>query len=113
MNFVIGNFNNFLMFGKYNIKLYLSYYSKKGVEDVQLNKKICILDIDVQGVKQIKTTNLNPRLVFVKPPDLADLKKRLLGRGTETEESLKLRLAVAQQEIEYGKTVKKTFCNFF
>jgi len=78
--------------------------SKRAVEDVQAKCKICILDIDVQGVKQIKKTDLQPRLIFVKPPDLTDLKNRLLGRGTETEESLKLRLAVAQTEIEYGET---------
>jgi guanylate kinase len=78
--------------------------SKKSVEDVQANCKICILDIDVQGVKQIKNTDLNPRLVFVKPPSLSDLSTRLLNRGTETEDSLSKRLAVAQAEMEYGET---------
>lgn len=78
--------------------------STKAVEDVQKQHKICILDIDVQGVKQIKRKNLEPRLVFVKPPTLQDLESRLLGRGTETEETLKKRLAVALAEIQYGET---------
>jgi len=77
--------------------------SKKSVQDVQANGQMCILDIDVQGVKQIKGTDLNPRLIFVKPPSLEDLKSRLIGRGTETEESLSKRLAVAQEEIAYGE----------
>jgi len=76
--------------------------SKKAVEDVQRKGKICILDIDVQGVKQVKQTDLEPRLIFVKPPTLNDLETRLKSRGTETEESLKKRLAVAQTELAYG-----------
>jgi len=64
---------------------------------------MCILDIDVQGVKQIKQTSLEPRLIFVKPPSFEDLKNRLLNRGTETPESLQKRLSVAQAELEYGK----------
>ena len=77
--------------------------SEKAVEQVQAQGKMCILDIDVQGVKQIKQTSLCPRLIFVKPPTLDDLKNRLLNRGTETDESLKKRLSVAQAELEYGK----------
>ncbi|CAG7823291.1 unnamed protein product [Allacma fusca] len=77
--------------------------SKRAVEDVQKKGKICILDIDTQGVKQIKLTKLEPRLVFVKPPSLKDLESRLRLRGTETEESLQRRLAVAQAEMEYGE----------
>jgi len=78
--------------------------SKRAVEDVQAKCRMCILDIDVQGVKQIKKTDLRLRLIFVKPPDPTDLKNRLLNRGTETEESLHLRLTAAQNEIEYGET---------
>ena len=81
------------------------FFSKRAVEEVQKKGKMCILDIDTQGVKQIKKTNLQPRLIFIKPPSLADLENRLRLRGTETEESLKRRLAAAQTEIEYGKVI--------
>jgi len=64
--------------------------------------KICVLDIDIQGVKQIKGTLLEPLYVFVKPPSLMELEQRLKARKTETEESLKRRLAVAKIELEYG-----------
>ena len=51
--------------------------------------KVCILDIDVQGVKAIKgCADLDPKYVFVKPPSLEELEKRLRDRNTETEESL-------------------------
>lgn len=76
--------------------------SKQAVEEVQRLGKICVLDIDIQGVKQIKCTQLNPLYVFVKPPSVLELERRLKARNTETEESLQRRLAVAKAELEYG-----------
>lgn len=78
--------------------------SLAAVQAVCDSGKVCVLDIDVQGVKQIRQTDLDPILVFVKPPSIADLEKRLRGRGTETEDSLQRRLDVARQEIVYGET---------
>ena len=40
--------------------------------------------------------------VFIHPPSVEDLEKRLRGRGTETEESLQKRLSAAKVEMEYG-----------
>ena len=62
--------------------------SKQSVQDVLQSGKICILDIDVQGVKAVKRTALKPKYVFIKPPSLQALEQRLRARGTETEESL-------------------------
>lgn len=76
--------------------------SKAAVVNVAKLGKVCVLDIDVQGVKQVKQTDLNPWLVFVKPPTLDELEKRLRLRMTESEESLAQRLKVAAKEIEYG-----------
>ena len=64
--------------------------------------KVCVLDIEMQGVKQVKQTDLNPLYVFVMPPSIEELERRLRGRGTETEESLQRRLNTAKIEIEYG-----------
>ena len=58
----------------------------------------------MQGVKQIKETDLNPLYVFIKPPSMEELERRLRGRNTETEESLQKRLSAAAAEIEYGET---------
>ena len=44
--------------------------STKSVEDVQQTGRICILDVDMQGVKSIKDTKLDPRYIFVQPPSL-------------------------------------------
>lgn len=65
--------------------------------------KVCVLDIDVQGVKQIKCTpHLDPFYVFIKPPSIVELERRLKARKTETDESLEHRLSVAKAEMEYG-----------
>lgn len=47
-----------------------SHSSKKSVKDVLDTNKICVLDIDVQGVISVKNTDLNPKCVFIKPPSL-------------------------------------------
>jgi len=77
--------------------------SKQAVQHVLNSGKICILDIDVQGVISVKETELKPKFVFIKPPSLEVLEERLRGRGTETEESLNKRLSAAAKELEYGE----------
>lgn len=44
------------------------------------------------------------RYVFIAPPSIEDLRKRLVGRGSETEESLTQRLNAAAEEIAFSKT---------
>ena len=78
--------------------------SRAAVETVQQEGKICILDIDVQGVKNIKRTDLQPHYVFIKPPSKAALEERLRARRTESEQSLAKRLAAATAEMDYGDT---------
>ena len=83
-----------------------NYYgtSLEAVQSVQSQGKLCILDIDVQGVQTIKSQNKLPDalFVFVAPPSVDNLEQRLRGRGTETEETLSRRLGNAQREMEYG-----------
>lgn len=81
------------------------YYgtSIAAVETVQASGKICILDIDVQGVQKVKQSPLQPYYIFISPPSMEALEKRLRGRGTEAEEQVKTRLANAAKELEYGQ----------
>lgn len=81
------------------------FNSEKSVLAVQRNGKVCVLDIDVEGVKQLKNSELNPLLVFIMPPSIEELAKRLTERNTETAESLKKRLDAANREIEYGEYI--------
>ncbi|KAL1986667.1 hypothetical protein VTN96DRAFT_6045 [Rasamsonia emersonii] len=82
-----------------------NYYgtSVKAVKDIAGKGKICILDIEMEGVKQVKRTDLNARFLFLAPPSLEELERRLRGRGTETEDSMNKRLAQAKNELEYAK----------
>jgi len=78
--------------------------SKESVHKCKSQGKICVLDIDSQGVRSLKkVSNLSPVYVFVKPPSLAALEERLRSRKTETEESLKKRLDAAREEIAFGE----------
>uniref|UniRef100_A0A665X4M8 Guanylate kinase 1a n=1 Tax=Echeneis naucrates TaxID=173247 RepID=A0A665X4M8_ECHNA len=77
--------------------------SKAAVQDVQAKNLICILDIDMQGVKNIKCTDLNPIYISIQPPSMALLEKRLRDRNTESEESLCRRLNAARVEMEFSK----------
>lgn len=80
------------------------FCSKKAVEAVQMQGKVCVLDIEIEGVKQVRNSHLNPILVFIEPPSLQELESRLRNRNTESEESLQKRLNTAKIELEYGLT---------
>lgn len=81
-----------------------NYYgtSKAGVERVSAAGKICILDIDIQGVKAVKATNLGAKYLWIDAPDVAVLETRLRGRGTETEDKILKRMATAKTEMAYA-----------
>ncbi|CCE65166.1 hypothetical protein TPHA_0K00320 [Tetrapisispora phaffii CBS 4417] len=83
-----------------------NYYGTaiESVEKVIASGKTCILDIDMQGVKAVKASELNARFLFVAPPSVESLRDRLVGRGTETDESLTKRLAAATAELEYAES---------
>ncbi len=57
-----------------------------------------------KGVKQVKQTDLNARFLFLAPPSLEILEKRLRGRATENEEGLRRRLDQARREMEFSQT---------
>ena len=83
--------------------------SKKSITDVLSSGRICALDVDIKGVISMKQTNLNPIYFFIKPPCMETLEHRLRSRGTETEESLKMRLDTAKRELEYVMAEVDTF----
>ncbi|XP_014826383.1 PREDICTED: guanylate kinase [Poecilia mexicana] len=77
--------------------------SKAAVQAVQAKNLICILDIDMQGVKNIKKTDLSPMYISIQPPSMEVLEKRLRDRNTESEESLQKRLHAANVDMELSK----------
>lgn len=77
--------------------------SKRAVQDVQEKGKICILDIDIQGVQQVKKSGIRAKYLFIAPPSMEELEKRLRGRATETEDKIQLRVKNAAGELAYGQ----------
>lgn len=46
------------------------FYSKAAIEDVRAKNQICILDVDIQGVRRIKETDLDPIYISIQPPSM-------------------------------------------
>ena len=59
-----------------------------------------VLEIELQGARQIRETVPDAIQVFIAPPSPADLRRRLEGRGTDSPEQISRRLEVAEQELE-------------
>jgi len=72
------------------------------VLSIKTTGRICILDIDIQGVKRIKESSLDGNFLFLSPPSLEVLEKRLRERGTESEIDINKRLGNAKQEMAFG-----------
>lgn len=58
-----------------------------------------IMDLDVQGALQVKQRRPEAVLIFIMPPSIEELRKRIEGRQTETEESIQQRLSIAENEM--------------
>lgn len=58
-----------------------------------------LLEVDLDGARQVRRTAPDALQVFILPPSFEELQRRLAGRGTETEESQRRRLATARVEL--------------
>ena len=72
---------------------------REGVERALLEGHNVLLEIEIEGAKQVKSHMPEAVLVFLSPPSWEDLVSRLEGRGTDTPERRTERLALAQQEL--------------
>ena len=81
--------------------VYGNYYGtpKKQVMEWMEEGINVILEIDVQGAWQIKKSYPEGIFIFILPPSIEELKNRIMGRGSETEESMARRLGAALSEI--------------
>ena len=80
------------------------YGTPKEFVDRKINEgKIVVLEIDVQGAVNVKNNTDNAVYIFLAPPSLSELKNRIVGRGTETEQDINVRMRNARKELEYIK----------
>ncbi|MBR3243212.1 MAG: guanylate kinase [Parasporobacterium sp.] len=79
------------------------YYGtpKDWVESHLEQGKNVILEIELQGAFQVREKKPEAVLIFILPPSMEELERRLRGRGTETEEQISQRLKRAKEEMEY------------
>ena len=91
--------NDFLEYAE----VYGNYYGtpKSKVEEM-LSKGIdVILEIDIQGALQVKKNFEEGVFIFIVPPSMEELINRIIGRGSETPETLAVRFQTAYKEINY------------
>lgn len=60
-----------------------------------------ILEIDIQGTLKVKENYPDGVFIFILPPSMAELRKRLTGRGTETAEAIEMRLGETLKELSF------------
>lgn len=84
-------------------EIYGDYYgtSKAEIDRIEENGRDPFLDIDVQGAAQIRNNpDVSAVFLFVAPPSIEELRRRIENRGTESGETLKKRIRVARKELD-------------
>jgi guanylate kinase len=75
--------------------------SKRSLLDVEQHGRIPLLDIEIQGVRQIRRVpDIFPACIFIRPPSLEALEQRLRSRGDTSLEAIQQRLQRAQRELQ-------------
>ena len=88
------------------------YGTPKRFVDAAMNRgQDVILDIEVQGAAQVKRKLPEAVTVFLAPPGLDALERRLRGRGTESEETIRARLDTARREMALAPSYDYTVIN--
>lgn len=101
--------NKLLEYASYNN----CYYGTpvEGVQKAIDEGKICFLIIEVQGAKNVMNMMNDCVSIFLLPPSIDTLKERLSNRGTESEEMINNRLAIAESEIQNADCYKYKIVN--
>ena len=77
--------------------------SKQDVQTELSQGRICGFVVDIEGLSNLKKTDLNPIYCFIKTPSLEVLEERLRKRNTETPESFAQRIVIAKTELEFER----------
>jgi len=72
---------------------------KKAVDEALQNGKNVILEIELNGARQVRKNSKDAILIFIEPPSWEELTNRLINRGTESEQSTRARLDRAKEEL--------------
>ena len=93
--------------------VYGNYYGTPlaPIEERRAAGEDILLEIDTQGALNVMERCPDGTFIFLLPPSLEELRRRITGRGTETEESIARRLAAARDEILLGKRYRYAVLN--
>ena len=80
---------------------------RRPVEEALAAGRPSMLEIDLQGARLVRDSMPEALFVFLKPPSWDELVRRLVGRGTETEEERARRLDTAREETGRGERVRR------
>jgi guanylate kinase len=95
-------------------RVHAHYYgtSRPFVEKQLAAGNSLLLDIDVQGARQIMDAGLDPVTIFILPPSIEELRQRLETRGTDSAQTIALRLENAKKEIALTHLYQYVVCHF-
>ena len=84
-----------------NAEVHGNFYgtSKPWIEEQMRGGRDIVLEIDCQGAAQVKRIFPSAVAIFILPPSMAELERRLRGRGTDTEETIARRMLAAGEEL--------------
>ncbi|VEU76167.1 guanylate kinase [Mycoplasmopsis columboralis] len=106
----------FIEFSYHFNNYYGTLYSE--LDKIHAKKRVPMLEIETRGAKQVieklykqNDHNYNLITIFLAPPSVEELKKRIINRGTETSEVIKARLKKATEELEESSIFKYTIIN--
>lgn len=84
---------------------------RRPVEQALSQGRLALLEIDLQGARQVREQMPESLFVFLAPPSWDELVRRLIGRGTESEQERAARLSTAQGELAAQKEFDVTIVN--
>jgi guanylate kinase len=84
---------------------------RRPVEEALAAHRMALLEIDLQGARQVRASMPEALFVFLAPPSWAELERRLVGRGTEDAEERSRRLDTARVELAAEQEFDETIVN--
>ena len=95
-------------------KVHTNYYgiSFESIEITQDKEFDILLELDIQGIKTLRKMSFNGIFILILPPSINEMTKRLKNRGTETEESIEIRIKNGKEEIKNYKKFDYIITNY-
>ena len=94
-------------------KVYDNFYGTtyESINTILASGKDAILEIDYKGMLMIKSKIPSSRSIYILPPSIQELEKRLFERGLDSDEVIKKRVSQAKEELKYVKFADYTVMN--